>query len=227
MNQKHCNAKTSTLNGSALSTKCRKYEKVIGRPNVISLQHTVRDSWAQRTRSESTERRRDPFIKRKRGEPQEQVTETQSEGKTRFYPTHSHEFRGQTGKGNPIGEGMAPGNKNWLRMPNRPTERGKSLLLQKEMNQKHCNAKTSTLNGSALSTKCRKYEKVIGRPNVISLQHTVRDSWAQRTRSESTERRRDPFIKRKRGEPQEQVTETQSEGKTRFYPTHTQETCPR
>ena len=45
-------------------------------------------------------------------------------------------------------------------MPNRPTERGKSLLLQKEMNQKHCNAKTSTLNGSALSTKCRKYEKV-------------------------------------------------------------------
>ena len=46
-------------------------------------------------------------------------------------------------------------------MPNRPTERGKSLLLQKEMNQKHCNAKTSTLNGSALSTKCRKYEKVI------------------------------------------------------------------
>ena len=71
-------------------------------------------------------------------------------------------------------------------MPNRPTERGKSLLLQKEMNQKHCNAKTSTLNGSALSTKCRKYEKVIGRPNVISLQHTVRDSWAQRTRSEST-----------------------------------------
>ena len=86
----------------------------------------MRDSWAQRTRSESTERRRDPFIKRKRGEPQEQVTETQSEGKTRFYPTHSHEFRGQTGKGNPIGEGMAPGNKNWLRMPNRPTERGKS-----------------------------------------------------------------------------------------------------
>ena len=71
-------------------------------------------------------------------------------------------------------------------MPNRPTERGKSLLLQKEMNQKHCNAKTSTLNSSALSTKCRKYEKVIGRPNVISLQHTVRDSWAQRTRSEST-----------------------------------------
>ena len=108
-------------------------------------------------------------------------------------------------------------------MPNRPTERGKSLLLQKEMNQKHCNAKTSTLNGSALSTKCRKYEKVIGRPNVISLQHTVRDSWAQRTRSESTERRRDPFIKRKRGEPQEQVTETQSEGKTRFYPTHSHE----
>ena len=36
-----------------------------------------------------------------------------------------------------------------------------SHLLQKEMNQKHCNAKTSTLNGSALSTKCRKYEKVI------------------------------------------------------------------
>ena len=72
----------------------------LGRPNVISLQHTVRDSWAQRTRSESTERRRDPFIKRKRGEPQEQVTETQSEGKTRFYPTHSHEFRGQTGKRN-------------------------------------------------------------------------------------------------------------------------------
>ena len=71
-------------------------------------------------------------------------------------------------------------------MPNRPTERGKSLLLQKDMNQKHCNAKTSTLNGSALSTKCRKYEKVIGKPNVISLQHTVRDSWAQRTRSEST-----------------------------------------
>ena len=172
-------------------------------------------------------RRRDPFIKRKRGEPQEQVTETQSEGKTRYYPTHSHEVRGQTGKRNTIGEGMAPGNKNWLRMPNRPTERGKSLLLQKEMNQKHCNAKTSTLNGSALSTKCRKYEKVIGKPNVISLQHTVRDSWAQRTRSESTERRRDPFIKRKRGEPQEQVTETQSEGKTRFYPTHTQETCPR
>ena len=46
-------------------------------------------------------------------------------------------------------------------MPNRPTERGKSLLLQKEMNQKHCNAKTSTLNGSALATKCRKYEKRI------------------------------------------------------------------
>ena len=46
-------------------------------------------------------------------------------------------------------------------MPNRPTERGKSLLLQKEMNQKHCKAKTSTLNGSALSTKCRKYEKVV------------------------------------------------------------------
>ena len=45
-------------------------------------------------------RRRDPFINRKRGEPQEQVTETQSEGKTRFYPTHSHEFRGQTGKRN-------------------------------------------------------------------------------------------------------------------------------
>ena len=77
-------------------------------------------------------RRRDPFINRKRGEPQEQVTETQSEGKTRFYPTHSHEVRGQTGKGNTLGEGMAPGNKNWLRMPNRPTERGKSLLLQKE-----------------------------------------------------------------------------------------------
>ena len=40
-------------------------------------------------------------------------------------------------------------------MPNRPTERGKSLLLQKEMKQKHCNAKTSTLNGSALATKRR------------------------------------------------------------------------
>ena len=103
----------------------------IGRPNGISLQHTVRDSWAQRTRSESTERRRDPFIKRKRGEPQEQVTETQTEGKARFNPTHSHEFRGQTGKETLIGEGMAPGNKNWQRMPNRPTERGKSLLLQK------------------------------------------------------------------------------------------------
>jgi hypothetical protein len=76
-------------------------------------------------------RRRDPFKKRKRCEPQEQVTETQSEGRTRYVQPLPTNSEGILGKETPRGEGMAPGNKNWLRMPNRPTERGKSLLLQK------------------------------------------------------------------------------------------------
>ncbi len=44
------------------------------------------------------------------------MTDTHSEGRKRYYPTANHEFSEKLGR-KPIGEGLAPGNRNVYGVP--------------------------------------------------------------------------------------------------------------
>ena len=81
------------------------YEKAVGRPKCISRQHTLRQVGPGMLEKQIGKRRRDPFTKETWRKPQEWVTKTISEDRTRNYPTHSQKIAVSHQKKKILGEG--------------------------------------------------------------------------------------------------------------------------